>query len=121
MSLYKQDDLLSVLLALEERIMRKLQVASLAEVVNIDRGALECGVRLVPSNPELEPISLTCKYSQTIDEDLNIGDLVVVLFLNKDSRRQVYLYESNDDTVLQVENTHNEKNAIVINVFRKKV
>lgn len=123
MALYKKDDLLEVLLTLEERIMRRLQVASLGQVITLNTATKECGVKLVPKDVELEEVEITCKYSQSVEDDISIGSIVVVLFLNKDTRNQLDLFEKNidNDNILEKKNTHNEANGVVIDVFRKKV
>ena len=122
MALYKQDDLLEVLLALEERIMRKLQVASLAKVMSIDKIKNECSVKLIPNDEDLEAFDITCKYSQSVSEVIEVNSIVIILFLNKDSRQQLNLLNENINTeeILQLKNTHNEVNGVVIDVFRKK-
>lgn len=122
MSLFKKDDLLSVLLTLENRIMRRLQVASLAKVLSINNNSKECGVELIPKDMGVQASKITCKYSDSIEEDLEIGSIVVVLFLNKDSRQQLRLLEKDIDSsnILQLENNHKEENGIVIDIFRKK-
>lgn len=122
MSLYKRDDLLSVLLALEQRIMKRLQVATLAVVTEINTTKMTCMVKPFPIFDE-KAIEITCKYAESLNDDLTIGSIVVVLFLNKDSVNNLELFEKdiNNDIMLNVKTTHSEKNGVVIQIFRKKV
>jgi len=122
MSVYKENDMLSVLLALEERIFRKLQVASLGVITKIDSSKKECGVRLFPSDEGTSSNEISCKYAESLETDLTLGSIVVVLFLNKDTRNNLLLFENDiDNTIINsIRSTHTEKNGVVIQIFRKK-
>lgn len=122
MSIYKENDMLSVLLALEKRILRKLQVASLGVITKIDTSKKECGVRLFPADEDTKPNEIYCKYAESLETDLTLGSIVVVLFLNKDTRANLLLFENDiDNTIINsTKSTHVEKNGVVIQIFRKK-
>lgn len=120
---YKKDDLLSVLLALEERIFNKMQVASLGVLTSIDLVNKSCMVKIFPTEQEGKEKEIICKYTESLESDLTAGSIVVVLYLNKDSRANLALYEKDIDNkqVLATHNTHDEKNGVVIQIYKKKV
>lgn len=119
---YVENDLLSVLLALEKRVHRTLQVASLGILTNINTTTKECSVKIFPTDNGKEN-EVYCLYAENLEEDLTIGSIVIILFLNKRSKRNLQLFK-NDITnkiILEETNNHSEKNGVVIQILRKKV
>lgn len=118
----KQNDMLSVLLALEERIMRKLQVASFGIVTNLDVVKKKCYVRTFPIDEEGKSAETVCVYSHMLEADLIVGSVVVILYMDKDFRKNLQLVLGGDKlSQLTSSNTlHGDSNAVIIQVYKKE-
>lgn len=116
------NNLLDVLLALEERIMKTLNVGTLALVTNIDSTNKKCNVKIFPSATN-DSKEIVCMYGDNIvEENLTLGSIVIILFLDKDFRQNLTTL-SNDIVIVQ-KNTnnilHSDLYGIVIGIFKKK-
>lgn len=122
MSAVQQTDLLDVLLALEERIMRRLQVASFGIVTNLDTSKKQCYVRTFPIDEEDKSSEIVCVYSDSLEADLVVGSVVIVLYMDKDFRKNLQLVLSGDKlSRLASSNTlHGDSNAVIIQVYKKE-
>ena len=118
----KQNDMLSVLLALEERIMRRLQVASFGIVTNLDVVKKQCYVRTFPIDEEGKSSETVCVYSDSLEDDLLVGSVVVILYMDKDFRKNLQLVLNGDKlSQLTSSNTlHGDSNAVIIQVYKKE-
>lgn len=122
MSAVQQTDLLDVLLALEERIMRRLQVASFGIVTNLDTSKKQCYVRTFPIDEEGKSSEIVCVYSDSLEADLVVGSVVIVLYMDKDFRKNLQLVLNGDKLPrLASSNTlHGDSNAVIIQVYKKE-
>lgn len=122
MSAIQQADLLDVLLALEERIMRRLQVASFGIVTNLDTVKKTCYVRTFPIDEEGKSSETACVYSESLENDLTIGSVVVVLYMDKDFRKNLQLVLNGDKSsqLASSKTLHGDTNAVIIQVFKKE-
>ena len=122
MSAIQQTDLLAVLLALEERIMRRLQVASFGVITNLDTTKKKCYVRTFPIDEEGKSAETACVYSDALEADLLVGSVVVILYMDKDFRKNLQLVLGGDKlSQLTSSNTlHGDSNAVIIQVYKKE-
>ncbi len=122
MSAVQQTDLLDVLLALEERIMRRLQVASFGIVTKLDTLKKQCYVRTFPIDEEDKSSETVCVYSDSLEADLLVGSVVIVLYMDKDFRKNLQLVLGGDKlSRLASSNTlHGDSNAVIIQVYKKE-
>lgn len=122
MSAVQQTDLLDVLLALEERIMRRLQVASFGIVTKLDTLKKQCYVRTFPIDEEDKSSETVCVYSDSLEADLLVGSVVIVLYMDKDFRKNLQLVLNGDKlSRLPSSNTlHGDSNAVIIQVYKKE-
>lgn len=122
MSTTNNTDLLEVLLALEERIMRKLQVASFGVITNLDTTKKKCYVRTFPIDEAGKSAETACVYSPSLEIDLTVGSVVVILYMDKDFRKNLQLV-LNGDKLSQLTSSktlHGDTNAVIIQVYKKE-
>jgi len=114
----KQDDLLSVLLQLEKRIMKKLNVATFGLVTELNTIEKTCYVKTFPSDDNNE---IACKYPDDMEINLTINSIVIVLFIDKDFRQHLKLVENgNLDAKTQIsEILHSDISGVIIQIFKK--
>lgn len=122
MSAMNNTDLLEVLLTLEERIMRKLQVASFGVITNLDTVKKKCYVRTFPIDEDGKSAETACVYAPSLEIDLTVGSVVVILYMDKDFRKNLQLV-LNGDKLSQLTSSktlHGDTNAVIIQVYKKE-
>lgn len=122
MSTTNNTDLLEVLLALEERIMRKLQVASFGVITNLDTAKKKCYVRTFPIDEVGKSAETVCVYSTSLEIDLTVGSIVVILYMDKDFRQNLQLVLNGDKSsqLTSSKTLHGDTNAVIIQVYKKE-
>lgn len=118
---FKQNDLLGVLLALEERIMNKLKVSTFGVVQHLDTTKKKCYVQPFPNDYNTNA-QIECVYNDTLEIDLTEGSVVIVMFMDKDFRKELELI-LNGSTITQLPQSkmlHTELNGVIVQIYKKK-
>lgn len=118
----KEDDLLAVLLALEERIMRRLQVATFGIVTKLDTVRKKCYIKAFPVEDVNETNETECVYMNSLESDLTPGSIVIVIYMDKDFRKNLeQVLDGNITPQTPSSKTmHGDSNAVIIQIFQKK-
>lgn len=115
-------DFLQVLLALEEKTIRDIKVASLGviENVNIENGTAD--VKLFPILKDESNYKIITAYAlNDLTDAFSQGDIVLCLFLDRNFIYNLIKYKSskNFDDIRKIDESsfHNEKYAIMIKTY----
>lgn len=116
-------DFLQVLLALEEKTIRDIKVASLGiiESVDVDKGT--ANVKLFPLLNDESNYKIITAYAlnELTSDTFNQGDIVLCLFLDRNFIYNLMRYKANqrfDDLIpIDENNFHDEKYAIMIKTY----
>lgn len=110
--------LLDVLKALRQNIFKNLKVATLGIVKQVDATHKTLSVQVFPKDEEAKTTSLiSCRY---LNEGATVGDIVLVLFLDRNFLANLSRIENGINDVQTVssnvstENLHSEKFGIAI-------
>lgn len=118
----KEDDLLAVLLALEERIMRRLQVATFGIVTKLDTARKKCYIKAFPVEDANKISETECVYMNSLESDLIPGSIVIVIYMDKDFRKNLEQVLGGNITpqTPSSKTMHGDSNAVIIQIFQKK-
>lgn len=83
----QEPDFMEVLRALERKTLRDANVASLGTITAVNGNIVTCGVfPLMESESEQQ---VDCRYLESLAGNLAVGDIVVILFLDRDFRERL--------------------------------
>ena len=99
------DDFLQVLLALKENIMKATGVAEVCQAVNVSDGVYSCKTISSGTNVECYPLQ---------GLEVNIDDVVVVLFTDTDFRANLKRIKNGKETQAVKEGTLHAKDCGII-------
>ena len=116
---FETGDFLSVLLSLERHIMKNLKVGSLGVIQTIDITNKKVLVELFPrsKNEDIKYINCFCLTNNI--SNLAKGQIVCVLFLDKNFIKNLKQLQTGVQSNLEVDDTilHNESYGIILNTY----
>ena len=83
----QEPDFMEVLMALERKTLRDANVASLGTITALSGNSASCAVfPLMESESEQQ---VDCRYLESLVGNIAVGDIVVILFLDRDFRERL--------------------------------
>lgn len=83
----QEPDFMEVLMALERKTLRDANVASLGTITALNESTASCNVfPLMESESEQQ---VDCRYLESLAGNIAVGDIVVILFLDRDFRERL--------------------------------